>query len=430
MNDHRDGRSGWLSSWLGDSMVMLISQAALTGTSTLVMVLLARGLSTYQFGLFSSFLGLSQALSFVVDLGLGTWLLRECAQIFSGGGDPAEQRANVTGLLWGAISLVGAAGAVLVVLVTTGSIALGLPVELAGAQGAFMAYVVLLAGSTALEATLRAERRPRDVAAVVFVEKGVLLVLVILALIAGAGVAVIAIAHVFAGSIRLAIDHSRTLRGARKPGGVSIRSTMRRVGDSWPFALNSAVLSLLSRMDAALVALFSVVAASYFAIGFQIATTIALVPFIASTSLFPFLARTPRYQDRWRIAGLMAGAGVVVTACAVALAPTLIPLVFGKKYEDAVPTVQVMLVCMPAWFFASPLLTYLYAAKIERTVFKWVAPPSLIGSALVLLGPALVGPTGAAAGYGVRILLQAAALSLLTLRTRRSPPPAPSTVPA
>src|SRR5580700_11824040 len=116
----------WASAWLRDSGLMLFSQGALTATATLVTILLARNLSTYQFGLFSSFLGLAQALSFVVDAGLSTWLLRECSRIRAGDASRDDQDADIGRLLGRALSIVLYMGIVAVVGSVTIGLALGL----------------------------------------------------------------------------------------------------------------------------------------------------------------------------------------------------------------------------------------------------------------------------------------------------------------
>lgn len=414
----------WTSAWLRDSGLMLFSQGALTAIATLVMILLARNLSTYQFGLFSSFLGLAQALSFVVDAGLSTWLLRECSRIRSGDSPRDRQDAEIGRLLGHALSIVLYMGIIAVVGSVTVGLALGLSSELSFAQGAFMGYIAVLAAATALEARLRSERRLGQVLSAVLVEKASLLAFVGLVLVLGGGLLVVGAVYVFAGLLRASLDYHRSLR----PLG-SARGDSRLLVKPWaispilrvtaPFAFNSAALTFLPRLDTAVVATVSVVGAGYYALGYQIVTTAQLVPAIASITLLPLLTANHRAQrSQWQVFWTMTGIGVLAAGLGILLAPLVVPVLFGAHYRPAIGSIQVMMFAIPPIFATNAIMPFLYNRGHEHDILRWVLLPSVLGTALVLLGEIAIGPAGASLGLMTRFIL--ITLSFVLLSFRRS----------
>jgi O-antigen/teichoic acid export membrane protein len=417
----------WTGAWLRDSGLMLFSQGALTVVATVVMILLARSLSKYQFGLFSSFLGLAQALSFVVDAGLSIWLLRECSRIRVSDTPRDQQDAEIARLLGHALSIVLYMGIIAVVGSVTIGLALGLSTQLSFAQGAFMTYITVLAAATALEAHLRSERRLRQVLGAFILEKGSLLVFVGIALALNGGLLVVAAVYVVAGLLRALLDYHRSLRPLGPP-----RDSSRLLVKPWtifpllkmtaPFALNSAALLFLPRIDTAVVATVSVVGASYFALGFQIVTTTQLMPAIVSITLLPHLAANRRAQEsQWKVLGVITGIGVTAAGIGILLAPIVIPLLFGDKYRPAVGAIQLMMLAIPPSFACNILMSFLYNQGHEHDVLRWVLPPSVLGTCLVLLGEITVGPTGASLGFATGFLLVTISFVLLSRRRNFKP---------
>lgn len=400
----------WLRGWLRDSAVLYISQALFTASATFVMILLARELSVAQFGLFSAFLGLSVAVSFVIDAGLPTWLLRESARDYAGDARP-------TGLshdrLWRAVYTLALTGAGATIVVVSAAYALGLSATLSLAQGCFVLYVASLAGATSLETEFRAKRQINRLLVAFLVEKLVLIPLVILALIAHFGVLGVGGAYVLAGGARALYDFWRTLRrSSRRP---PLRSRpLDVIRRSAPFAATAAATVFLPRLDVVLVGAISVVFASYFAIGFQIVMTAFLVPLIASTALFPFLAEhTDTARMRRTVVVLMTAAGLLAAVVGYLLAPWVVPLAFGDKYRAAVTPVRVMLLSIPPGFLTFSLTSLMYADDREKTVVRALWVPGLCGTAIVVAGAIRFGASGAAAGFALRYVAQAVVLAIL-----------------
>jgi len=110
------------------------------------------------------------------------------------------------------------------------------------------------------------------------------------------------------------------------------------LGVALPF--NTKALTVIPRVDTFLIALVSTSAAGFFAIGDRILGPAAII-LVASCALYPFFVReTHTSRTPWLIASGFFGAGAAIAAVASLLAPTLVPVIFGAAYEDAVDVVQ------------------------------------------------------------------------------------------
>src|ERR671934_55149 len=114
-----------------------------------------------------------------------------------------------------------------------------------------------------------------------------------------------------------------------------------------------------------------------------------------------------------RIVALLGALGSVIGVVGIVLSPRLVPIVFGSDYSHAVHTVQVMLVAIPFFFAANPLLAHVYTARLEhRRLGLGLGGVSFLGTGAVVAGQLLVGPVGAACGYVARAVLVLALLAL------------------
>ena len=408
----------WTKDWLLDTGVLLTSQIALSAVAAALSILLARSLGPEDFGVFSSFLALSQAFAIFVDAGLTVWVLRELSHLWSGSDSrTAPERAGT--LLASSVALNVLLGTGLVVASVAVALALSLSTYLVACLAGLMAYFCLLAGSSSLEGSLRAKRRMGLVVTAMTIEKTVLVALVVASLAAGFGLLGIAAAHVAAGFSRLGFDYVKTahlLSARKKP--LRWRDVTSSLGLALPFGLNTLAFNFVPRLDIAVVAVFSTVSASYFALGYQIVTTLILIPVIASSTLYPFLARSPLERGGvWRLALIMGTAGLGVAALGFAAAPFLVPAVFGDSYSTATEPIQVMLWALPWVFATNALMAALYSRGFERRVLKTVLPLSVAGSVALAIGQSVWGSTGAAIGFTLRYLLFCLALIALAART-------------
>jgi O-antigen/teichoic acid export membrane protein len=169
-------------------------------------------------------------------------------------------------------------------------------------------------------------------------------------------------------------------------------------------------------------AALSPVAAGYFALGDRALGPIVIIPVVMSSALFPFLAQEPAgSRAGWRVVCLLGAAGSAIAAFGIALAPRLVPFIFGHEYEPAVATVQVMFLAIPFIFAANPLLTHLYTAGLEhRGLGIRLGGVSCLGTGAVVAGQTLIGPVGAAAGFTSRMMLFLATLVVASTASRAS----------
>ncbi len=393
--------SRWIRDWTKDTGLLLASQIGITLMTSGISVILARSLDAKHFGVFSGFLGLSQALSLAIDVGLATWLLRELSRVWAQDSH-ALATTEAAGLLWDALLVMIPSGVALVTLTATAGALMGLPPDLVALVVGLMLYVVLIAMATALETGLRARRHLRLVVFTNAMEKLVLIIGVAVGLVLGFGLVGIAAAYPLAGIVRVLLDYVLALAGAPGRSEVPRRPPLAVLKASAPFALNSAAFSLVPRLDLPLVALFSVTSAGYFALGFQVFTTIVIVPVIAATTLYPYIARRSHAISLHRVALVFGLVGVFAASIAIAVTPVLLPAVFGSRYRHAVTVTQIMALALPLVFYANGLMVGAYAEEREHELLRRTLFGALAGSVAVVCGEAAFGVVGAAVGYGLR----------------------------
>ena len=404
----------WFRSWASDSAALLFSQlAAVVATSALAIVL-ARHLGPEEWGLFSGFLGLSLAMSIFIEFGLVEWLMRELTRLWSRPGDRGVGVRRRAGRLVVSSFIVNVAlGLAVIVVTAAAAVALRISVSSAVLLVSLVTYGTLLAASSGLETVLRARRKVFRVVAATLIEKCLLLLLVSICVVLGRGVAALGLAFLIAGIARIGVDVMLILRSGElllaPPSARILRYVTKR---SVPFAMNRASLNIIPKLDTLVLVLISAVAAGYYAIGDRALGPIAIVPAVMSFALYPFLAKeSAGSRAAWRIVAVLAAAGTVIGAIGIALAPALVPLLFGSDYTPAIPVVQVMLIAVPLIFAANPLLTHLYSARLEhRGLSLAIGGLSCLGTVLVVGGQFLVGPVGAAGGYVARMVLFVGAL--------------------
>jgi O-antigen/teichoic acid export membrane protein len=259
---------------------------------------------------------------------------------------------------------------------------------------------------------------------VVFVltEKSLLVALVVLIELTHLGTSWIAVAYLIAGTVRFLLvaltvfagDHL-TLVPLRF---MAVREVLM---GSLPFALSTASLNVIPRLDSFVLLTLSATSAGYFATGERVLGPALLVPVALSTTLYPFLSREKR-SDRsvHAFAALLATAGLALAVVGAMLAPVVVPWIFGEQYRSSVPVVQVMLFVLPFVYASNPVLAYLYIWGREYVVLRVTIFASLLGTAMIVLGQVLVGPTLAASGLVIRQVVIFAALITVERATARA----------
>jgi O-antigen/teichoic acid export membrane protein len=243
-------------------------------------------------------------------------------------------------------------------------------------------------------------------------EKFVILAGVLIAFATSGSLGAISLGYLIGGVVRLAIPLvlvSRRLKLSR-PRVARMTDSIKR---SIPIGFSAASMSLIARFDVAAVGVISTIAAASFAIGDRVVSALLVIP----------LARPESRNARTflTMSGLFFVAGSAIAAVAIALAPTLVPLIFGDKYEDSVTTVQIMLGVLPFVFAGGALVATLYSLRRELRVAVTAGPAVVVGLIAVIAGQLAFGPEGAAAGYLARQILIVVGLTIQLLWVLRIP---------
>ena len=124
-----------------------------------------------------------------------------------------------------------------------------LDAELWIAVVSLVAATVIRSGSSSFEAFFRSRRRLRRVVLAVVAEKAVLLALVTLVVVAGHGIAEIALAFAVAAVVRLLINATNMSLAKEVVFRPNVPDARRVAAGSLPFALNRASLNVVPRLD-------------------------------------------------------------------------------------------------------------------------------------------------------------------------------------
>jgi O-antigen/teichoic acid export membrane protein len=406
----------WTRLWLADSALLLVSQALTIAATSMAAILIARHLEPRNWGIFSGFLGLSLALSVVIQFGTGTWLLRELSRVFATAGPDAG--ASAARLVNAALVLNGAlAGAVLAGGVTVAKIR-DLDADVTLGLAALLAYSGLIAASYLMESHLRAHRRIRRVAAATIVEKYLLLMLVFASAATGGGIAGIGLAYVAAATVRV-IFIRRSVYGGGAAGArlPALADIVRVFRGSLPFAATSGCLEVFPKLDTFFLLALSATSAGYFALGDRLLGPAIVFQDVLSTALYPFFARSAeRVSPPWVLAAVFASAGGALGMAAAFAAPFFVPLIFGANYANAVPAVRVFALALPLMFAIGPLRVYGYAQDQEKRIVVVAFAASIAGTTGILTGQWAMGVVAAAGAYVLRQLLFLSGLVLICIR--------------
>ena len=412
----------WGRDWAADSSFLLLSNVLTVMLTSVLAIVIARGLDPADWGTFSAFLGVGLAVSIVVNFGLGTWLLRELSKLWADAEmSPAEARARASWLSTHAFVVSAAIGTAAVCAAVAYTLAGG-RASLTVITGGLLTYGALLGMANGLDAYLRSCRRIRLLVAFTVTEKALLVALVVVVVLTGLGISWIAVAYVIAGTVRLALVAFAVFTGDHL-SFVRLRwDAVREVASgSFPFALNTASLNVIPRLDSFVLLTISATSAGYFATGERVLGPALLVPVALSTTLYPFLSREAHGERSVRaFAALLATAGLTLAVTGALLAPVLVPWIFGEQYRSSIAVVQVMLFVLPFIYASNPLLAHLYIGGHERVVLSVTIAASLLGTIGIVAGQLLSGPALAATGLVLRQVVILATLVTLEVRVARS----------
>ena len=158
--------------------------------------------------------------------------------------------------------------------------------------------------------------------------------LVVVAILADAGVLGVALAYVVAGlsaacfSAWASSRHVSVAPEPNRPRGSVLRKSL-------PFGLTAAAMNVVPKLDALFLLVFSATAAGYYALADRILGTLVILPVIAATTLYPFLAR--RAHDRraiWVISAGFGACGAVLATAGFLAAPQLVPVRLRRQVRS------------------------------------------------------------------------------------------------
>ncbi|WP_067948824.1 lipopolysaccharide biosynthesis protein [Agromyces sp. NDB4Y10] len=385
------GQFAWVS---GGRVVAALLQAV-------SLILLARLVSPFEFGIFSVALGVLMVAQAAADLGISTFAIRERSAHPSSGLVAAALRLNnrLSAGLAGASAL---ALALLALIEAEYLLILPLAVWAAAERNAdaWMGIAV-------------ADRRA-DVSSLALVVRRVATVLLFVGLsIAGTepllGYSVaLAVAAVLSSAFARRWVHARlTEPDARIPASEVLRST-------WPYWLNT-LGTQVRNIDVVIVsAVAGGAQAGFYAVASRLTVPLRLIPTSLASAILPEAST----RSGRNVVPLLSAAGGLVAAMSilyvgVALAvPWAVPLLLGNQYVPSVPVIQVVVVGLVFAALASVAAAILQGIGQTRYVAGAAVTMSLACIVLVAVGSVAGGALGAAWGLILSFAIQAIALTI------------------
>ncbi len=162
-------------------------------------------------------------------------------------------------------------------------------------------------------------------------------------------------------------------------------------------------------------------AAGLFSVSLTLANLATQAPMLLTGAFLPYLSQHARGEtvqkgrDAYSI-GMRLMAFVVFPACLgmAAIAPQLLPLLFGADFAPAVPTAVILVSGAAFSATASVALVYLFAMERTRIVFLTGALGAVLSVAVGLIAVPLYGPNAAAIGRtAIQLMVVAASVAYI-----------------
>jgi teichuronic acid exporter len=377
------------------ALQLAIRSVILRGLTFIGTIVLARLLSPSDFGVYGIVSFVVSVWSAFGDFGLGASLVQQAEE-------PTSAQLQTVWTTQQCIALVAVAIVWLVAPAITGTIA-GLP-----SGTTLMLRVLSLGLLMSSLRTLPAVMMERDL------RFGPLAAAEIVQMVTFYTVAVaLAIAHagpwafVIAGVAQLAMGAIVVnLAWRRRPSiGIDRASLGRMFGFGFNYQASVIVLTLRDAPLPALVGLVSgTVAAGLMQFAVRIALTIASIDDIVSRIAFPAFARLQGHPDKQAkaldLAILMTGLIVIPAQCGIAaLAPVLVPLVFGTQWSEAILPIQILCLGTLFRFPARYLRQAEFADGESKRALGMSTATAILALSAFFLGLIWWGLPGSAVGF-------------------------------
>ncbi|MDA0183001.1 flippase [Solirubrobacter phytolaccae] len=303
-------------------------------------VVMARVLGEHGFGAYTFALSLAQLMTTFAGFGIDEWTGRTVAR------DPSTASRLITdGLL--AKTVFGVSGCVAAVLFAV----------VGGYPGEVQATVALLALGTLVElymntfnATFQGLDDQRWPAAAAMLERASIGIFGIIALLAGAGIVVVAAIYLACALAAAALVAVRLAAvGVRPEPSASAARSLALVKMTFTIGLTVLLNTALFRVDTVLLSMLKDNAAvGFYGAAYRLLESPLLVAYALTGALLPSLSRASRTSSP--SIGEFATTGLKLTLCLMAplgtayalLAEPLVDLVYGSDYGPAIPAVRLL----------------------------------------------------------------------------------------
>lgn len=375
-----------------DISLQVVARGTNLGIGLLSLIVLVHALGPTKFGEWATALAVMQLCLYATDLGFEKWAI--AAAIKSP--EKAEEwlsALRVAGLILGVVMCV-------VCMTAISLIARNSTMRLTGYILACVLLLTPLIRSTAIYQLKMRNGVPvlcQTVFSIVWLAAAISLSLI------HASLESFALAYLAARAIGSALQAflARDLMKFRSTGSLLLAKRLLR--DGMTLALANAVVVAYGRIDQVIVyVVLGPVDAGIYATLYQLIVAAGVFPQSITTSAFPHLARAASLSTDYlrnvmgACARLLAAVGGLPPILAAGLAATILPAVFGPKYEDAAPAMAVLCVSYQVVCFGYLSGQMLVISKLGKQYSIAAVIALLVNVALNLVLLPEFGYTGAA----------------------------------
>jgi O-antigen/teichoic acid export membrane protein len=268
---------------------------------------------------------------------------------------------------------------------------------------AFAGLVLFARALDAPEMWFSAEMRGGTPARIRIAVTAIFLGLRVAAFFAGASISVFVAAFVFESLAASTWILLRYLKTSASPGLArpSRQYSRRMLRSSWPLMLSSLANQVNLRGDVVVIqALTGSAAVGVYGVASRVSEIAFFLPVVFMNATFPLLLQTRKefgQGSRQYLRFLQASydrafwLGCLISVLVLALGPTLVPLVFGERYTEAVPVLSIQVLACPFVFMAAVFSKWIVA---EGTLWVSLVRHATAAGINIVLNIALIPPLG------------------------------------
>lgn len=187
-----------------------------------------------------------------------------------------------------------------------------------------------------------------------------------------------------------------------------------------PFWVHSLSLQIRNVDTLVVASLAGPVQAAFYGLASRLLTPLRMVPAAMASALLPYLSGKADRRNEWMLIASVAAALALVYGVMVVLAPPLVHILLGARYESAILPIQILLASLVFASCASTIGAALQARGAAVMVSRISTGSSAIFLMFVAAGAMSFGSFGAAIGASVGICAQMAVLLYVYVRSSLS----------